>query len=128
VLAKIGPISRIIAATVKNTVNPTKLEAGYKVNVVPQAAVAEVDGRFLPGHEEEFFAEIDRLLGPGVTRDFIHHDIAVETTADGDLYEAMSAALLAADQNWTFPECSTASMSGSLSTVCVSVWVSLTRF
>jgi acetylornithine deacetylase/succinyl-diaminopimelate desuccinylase-like protein len=97
VLAKIGPISRIIGATVKNTVNPTGLKAGYKVNVVPQAAVAEVDGRFLPGHEEEFFAEIDRLLGPGVTRDFISHDIAVETTADGDLYEAMSAALLAAD-------------------------------
>jgi acetylornithine deacetylase/succinyl-diaminopimelate desuccinylase-like protein len=97
VLAKIGPISRIIAATVKNTVNPTGLKAGYKVNVVPQAAVAEVDGRFLPGYEEEFFAEIDRLLGPGVTRDFINHDIAVETTADGDLYEAMSAALLAAD-------------------------------
>ena len=97
VLAKIGPMSRMIAATVKNTVNPTRLEAGYKVNVVPQAAVAEVDGRFLPGHEEEFFAEIDRLLGPGVTRDFIYHDSAVETTADGDLYEAMSAALLAAD-------------------------------
>jgi acetylornithine deacetylase/succinyl-diaminopimelate desuccinylase-like protein len=97
VLAKIGPISRIIAATVKNTVNPTRLEAGYKVNVVPQAAVAEVDGRFLPGCEEEFFAEIDRMLGPGVTRDFIYHDIAVETAADGDLYGAMSAALLAAD-------------------------------
>jgi acetylornithine deacetylase/succinyl-diaminopimelate desuccinylase-like protein len=97
VLAKIGPISRIIAATVKNTVNPTGLKAGYKVNVVPQAAVAEVDGRFLPGYEEEFFAEIDRLLGSGVTRDFINHDIAVETTADGDLYKAMSAALLAAD-------------------------------
>lgn len=97
VLAKIGPISRIIAATVKNTVNPTGLKAGYKVNVVPQAAGAEVDGRFLPGYEEEFFAGIDRLLGPGVTRDFIKHDIAVETTADGDLYEAMSAALLAAD-------------------------------
>jgi acetylornithine deacetylase/succinyl-diaminopimelate desuccinylase-like protein len=73
------------------------LRAGYKVNVVPQTATAEVDGRFLPGHEEEFLAELDRVLGPGVTREFIHHDIALETTPDGDLYDAMTSALLAQD-------------------------------
>ena len=96
-LNKIGAISRIIGATLRNTVNPTVLRAGYKVNVVPQTATAEVDGRFLPGHEEEFFAELDRVLGPGVSREFIHTDIAVETTPDGDLYDAMTSALLAED-------------------------------
>jgi acetylornithine deacetylase/succinyl-diaminopimelate desuccinylase-like protein len=96
-LAKVGTISRIIGATLKNTVNPTVLRAGYKVNVVPQTATAEVDGRFLPGYEEEFFAELDRVLGPGVTREFIHNDIAVETTPDGDLYDAMTSALVAED-------------------------------
>ncbi len=96
-LEKIGPISRIIRAVLRNTVNPTGLRAGYKVNVIPQEAVAEIDGRYLPGYEDEFFTEIDKLLGPGVTRDFIHRDIAVETSADGDLYAAMSAALLAED-------------------------------
>ncbi len=96
-LSKIGSVSRIIAATLKNTVNPTVLRAGYKVNVVPQTATAEVDGRFLPGYEEEFFAELDRVLGPGVTREIIHSDIAVETTPDGDLYNAMTSALLAED-------------------------------
>ena len=96
-LSKIGSVSRIIGATLHNTVNPTVLRAGYKVNVVPQAATAEVDGRFLPGYEEEFLAELDRVLGPGVTREFIHHDIALETTPDGDLYDAMTSALLAED-------------------------------
>ena len=96
-LSKIGAVSRIIGATLRNTVNPTVLRAGYKVNVVPQTATAEVDGRFLPGCEEEFFAELDRVLGPGVTREFIHTDIAVETTPDGDLYDAMTSALLAED-------------------------------
>ena len=96
-LDKIGPIARIIRAVLRNTVNPTGLRAGYKVNVIPQEAVAEVDGRFLPGQEEEFFGQIDRLLGPGVRREFIHHDIAVETPAEGDLYQAMTGALLAAD-------------------------------
>jgi len=96
-LSKIGSLSRIIGATLHNTVNPTVLRAGYKVNVVPQTATAEVDGRFLPGYEEEFLAELDRILGPGVTREFIHHDIALETTPDGDLYDAMTGALLAED-------------------------------
>jgi acetylornithine deacetylase/succinyl-diaminopimelate desuccinylase-like protein len=30
------------------------LDAGYKVNVIPTDAVAHVDGRVLPGYEEEF--------------------------------------------------------------------------
>jgi acetylornithine deacetylase/succinyl-diaminopimelate desuccinylase-like protein len=97
VLSKIGTVSRIIGATLRNTVNPTVLRAGYKVNVVPQAATAEVDGRFLPGYEDEFYAELDRVLGPGVTREFIHRDIALETTADGALYDAMTSALAAED-------------------------------
>jgi acetylornithine deacetylase/succinyl-diaminopimelate desuccinylase-like protein len=96
-LSKIGPIARIIGATLRNTVNPSVLRAGYKVNVVPQTATAEVDGRFLPGHEEEFYAEVDRVLGPGVTREEIKTDIALETTPDGDLYDAMIGALVAED-------------------------------
>jgi len=96
-LGKIGPVSRVIGATLRNTVNPTVLRAGYKVNVVPQTATAEIDGRFLPGYEEEFFAELDRVLGPGVTREVIHTDIALETTPDGALYTAMTSALAAED-------------------------------
>jgi acetylornithine deacetylase/succinyl-diaminopimelate desuccinylase-like protein len=101
VIGKLGPMGRMMGAAVRNTANPTGLKAGYKVNVIPQSAAAEIDGRFLPGYEEEFFAEIDRLLGGAVRREFIHHDIAVETTADGALYEAMSAALLAEDPQAT---------------------------
>src|SRR6266568_1245003 len=83
VLAKIGPIARMIGATLTNTANPTMLTAGYKVNVVPQTAAAQVDGRFLPGH--------------GVRREFVNDAIAMETTFDGALCDAMTAALLAAD-------------------------------
>jgi acetylornithine deacetylase/succinyl-diaminopimelate desuccinylase-like protein len=100
-LSKIGPISRLIGATLQNTVNPTGLKAGYKVNVIPQTATADIDGRFLPGYEDEFFAEVDRLLGPGVEREFIHRDIAVQTTFDGDLCAAMTGALQAEDPEAT---------------------------
>jgi acetylornithine deacetylase/succinyl-diaminopimelate desuccinylase-like protein len=101
VIGKLGAMGRLIGAAVKNTANPTGLRAGYKVNVIPQSATADIDGRFLPGREDEFFAELDRLLGSAVRREFIHHDIALETTADGDLYDAMTAALLAEDPEAT---------------------------
>ncbi|ACZ91845.1 M20/M25/M40 family metallo-hydrolase [Streptosporangium roseum] len=96
-VAKLGPLARMIGATLRNTANPTMLQGGYKANVIPQAATAHVDGRFLPGHEEEFFQTIDELLGPNVTREFVYHDIAVETGFDGPLVRAMADALVAED-------------------------------
>jgi acetylornithine deacetylase/succinyl-diaminopimelate desuccinylase-like protein len=96
-LAEIGPLARMIGATLRNTLNPTRLDAGYKTNVIPQSATAQVDGRFLPGYEEEFFAVVDELLGPDVQRDFVHHDQALETDYEGALVAAMEAALTSED-------------------------------
>ncbi|MGW2211473.1 M20/M25/M40 family metallo-hydrolase [Streptomyces sp. NPDC001781] len=96
-LAKLGGIAKLIGATLGNTANPTQLNAGYKVNVIPGEATAHIDGRFLPGHEEEFLSDLDRLLGPNVRRSDVHADKAVETSFDGALVEAMQSALLAED-------------------------------
>jgi acetylornithine deacetylase/succinyl-diaminopimelate desuccinylase-like protein len=96
-VAKLGPLGRIIGATLRNTANPTMLDAGYKHNVVPQYAHANVDGRFLPGFEEEYERELDAVLGPGIVREYIHHDIAVETDFEGALVDAMAGALKAED-------------------------------
>jgi len=106
VAAKLGTMTALIDATLRNTANPTMLEAGYKVNVVPQEASAHVDGRFLPGYEEEFFATIDELLGPNVSRETLHGDIALETEWDGALVEAMKSAISAEDpQGKAIPYC-----------------------
>ncbi|HEX6754308.1 MAG TPA: M20/M25/M40 family metallo-hydrolase [Mycobacteriales bacterium] len=96
-VAKLGGLARMIGATLSNTANPTILQAGYKSNVIPGRAEATVDGRYLPGNEEEFERQIDALLGPGVTREWIHRDQALETDFDGPLVEAMVAALHAED-------------------------------
>ncbi|MGW3358827.1 M20/M25/M40 family metallo-hydrolase [Streptomyces bungoensis] len=96
-LAKLGGIAKLIGATLRNTANPTQLNAGYKVNVIPGEATAHIDGRFLPGYEEEFLTDLDRLLGPHVRREDVHTDKAVETTFDGALVAAMQSALLAED-------------------------------
>ncbi|MEV5507294.1 M20/M25/M40 family metallo-hydrolase [Streptomyces orinoci] len=96
-LAKLGGIAKLIGATLSNTANPTMLGSGYKVNVIPGQATAHVDGRFLPGYEEEFLADLDRILGPRVRREDVHADKALETGFDGDLVAAMQTALRAED-------------------------------
>ena len=93
VLAKLGPIARMVGATLRHTANPTMLDAGYKHNVIPQRAVAYIDCRFLPGGEQRFHDELARVVGPDVAIEMVHTDMAYETTFDGDLVDAMKAAL-----------------------------------
>ena len=54
------------------------LEAGYKQNVIPQSATAAVDARFLPGHEADVLATLERLAGEHVQVEVLHRDIALD--------------------------------------------------
>jgi acetylornithine deacetylase/succinyl-diaminopimelate desuccinylase-like protein len=96
-LRKLGPLSRIVGATIRDTANPTMLKAGYKANVIPSNAEAVVDCRVLPGREEAFLREVDELIGPDVTREWITRLPPLETPFDGPLVDAMAAALRAED-------------------------------
>ena len=96
-MTQLGPTARFIGAGTRNVANPTMLDAGYKANVIPGEASAVIDGRFMPGFEEEFFAEVDALLGPTIRREFINHDIALEADFDVPLVDAMTRALLSED-------------------------------
>jgi acetylornithine deacetylase/succinyl-diaminopimelate desuccinylase-like protein len=96
-VAQLGPLARMVGATIRNTANPTMLQAGYKVNVIPSEAYAEVDGRTLPGFADEFDAELRAVLGPDIAVEYVHSDIELETEFEGDLVEAMGAALKAED-------------------------------
>ncbi|MFE2956053.1 M20/M25/M40 family metallo-hydrolase [Nocardia tengchongensis] len=96
-LAKLGTIARIIGATLRDTANPTMLQAGYKANVIPQTAEAVVDCRVVPGRQAEFEKEVDALIGPDVEREWITKLDSYETTFDGHLVDAMNDAILAHD-------------------------------
>jgi acetylornithine deacetylase/succinyl-diaminopimelate desuccinylase-like protein len=98
-LPVIGGAARMLGATVRNTANPTMLQAGYKANVIPSTAEATIDCRFLPGQEEALLRTIDELIGDGVTRETEVRDIAVETSFDGALVDAMAAAIHEEDPN-----------------------------
>ncbi|WP_299055065.1 M20/M25/M40 family metallo-hydrolase [uncultured Nocardioides sp.] len=94
---ELGGTARMLSAVIRNTTNPTMLGAGYKVNVIPTEATAHVDGRFLPGHEEEFFETLRELCGPGIEIDFVSHQQPWETPYDGALVDTMTRSLLAED-------------------------------
>jgi acetylornithine deacetylase/succinyl-diaminopimelate desuccinylase-like protein len=92
-----GSAARMLGAVIKNTTNPTMLGAGYKVNVVPGQATAHVDGRFLPGHEDEFLATLAELTGDDVSVEFVSKQAGLETSFDGDLVDAITSSLIAED-------------------------------
>ena len=92
-LTEIGPTARMIGATLQNTANPTMLDAGYKANVIPGSASAVIDGRFLPGYEDELNETIRSIIGPDITIETISRDIALEVDFEGDLVEAMCNAI-----------------------------------
>lgn len=96
-VAKLGPVARMLGATLRDTANPTMLKAGYKANVIPATAEAVVDCRVLPGRQAAFEREVDELIGPDVRREWISELSSYETGFDGDLVEAMTSAVLAID-------------------------------
>jgi acetylornithine deacetylase/succinyl-diaminopimelate desuccinylase-like protein len=98
-IAKLGPVGRIVGATIRDTANPTMLKAGYKANVIPSVAEAVVDCRVVPGRQEAFLREVDELLGPDVTREWVSELPPVETGFEGPLTDAMIAALRAHDDD-----------------------------
>jgi acetylornithine deacetylase/succinyl-diaminopimelate desuccinylase-like protein len=96
-VARLGSVGRIVGPTLRHTANPTVLDAGSKVNVIPSHATAHVDGRFLPGHESAFEQGLDELLGDRIAKEWIWHDVALETGFDGALVDTMVSSLLAED-------------------------------
>lgn len=97
-LKEIGFAASMIGATLQNTANPTMLDAGYKANVIPGSASATIDGRFIPGFEDELNSTIKQLIGDHVTVETITRDKALEVAFEGDLVEAMCQALIHEDK------------------------------
>lgn len=91
--ATMGPASGFMRSTLRTTTNPTGLSAGYKHNVIPDRAEALIDVRALPGTEDEVLEDIRRVVGDDVEIHVVHQDIGLEVPFEGDLVQAMVAAL-----------------------------------
>jgi acetylornithine deacetylase/succinyl-diaminopimelate desuccinylase-like protein len=105
-LAYLGPAGTLVAGTIRNSANPTMLQAGYKLNVIPGEAVGYVDGRVLPGCEQEFASTLNELTGPDVTWEYVHREIPLEAPLGSPVLAGMTRALLAEDPGSTIvPYC-----------------------
>ena len=69
--------------------------------MIPGSAEATVDGRYLPGLEEEFVRTVAELAGEHVRIERLHHDTALEVPFSGDLVDRMVESLLAEDPDAT---------------------------
>ena len=96
-IAEMGFAGRMIVPILQNSANPTMLEAGYKANVIPGSASAVIDGRFIPGFEDELNETIASLIGPHISIETITRDKALEVPFEGDLVDAMCVAILKED-------------------------------
>jgi acetylornithine deacetylase/succinyl-diaminopimelate desuccinylase-like protein len=87
------PLGLLVGATLQNTANPSMLNAGYKVNVIPSEATAHIDGRVLPGFEGEFDQTIRELVGEHVNIEPVSTDIAIESAFETATFDLMASVL-----------------------------------
>lgn len=86
--------ARMFIALTRNTANPTMLEGGKKINVVPSEAAVLVDGRILPGqHPAQLLREVRAAIGPGYTLEVMKQHGATECPADTELFRTLKTVL-----------------------------------
>lgn len=98
-LDKLGPVSRMLRAMFRNTLNPTILEGGYKSNVIPGTASVTVDGRFLPGEQDRMEQALQAIAGNDVSVRPILHGDALEAPWGTPLVAAIRDAIAEADES-----------------------------
>jgi acetylornithine deacetylase/succinyl-diaminopimelate desuccinylase-like protein len=75
-VAALGERARIFGRVIRNTVSPTILRGGDKINVIPSTIEVELDGRILPGQTpDDLIRELHELLGEdGIEIELVRHD------------------------------------------------------
>ncbi len=82
--------ARGIGAMLRNTVSPTQLSAGRKVNVIPSEARAQLDGRTIPGQTvSSFLSEVQNIVGPDVRLNVQTQHDGVTFSDRSPLYDAI---------------------------------------
>lgn len=99
-------LRRSLRAMLRDTVTPTTLRAGQKVNVIAGSGEAEVDVRTLPGTDQAaLLAEMQRIVGDRATVEGVVMLPPVEAPSDAEIVRLMREALATAD-----PEATSAAM------------------
>jgi acetylornithine deacetylase/succinyl-diaminopimelate desuccinylase-like protein len=91
VLAQLAPDQALMFnAMLRNTISVTRLNAGYKDNVIPGSAEATLDCRLVPGQtDKDMMREIQKIVGPEIELEGIVLSSGAESDIDTPLFEAM---------------------------------------
>jgi acetylornithine deacetylase/succinyl-diaminopimelate desuccinylase-like protein len=85
-----GEAGNLVRALVTNTVSPTMLQAGSKVNVIPSVAEAALDCRLLPGQTPDSVkAELQHILGDKIELETVYSTSGAEFSTDTPLYRLL---------------------------------------
>ena len=87
---------REVSALLRNTISITVVKAGYKTNVIPGTAEAELDVRLLPGEDPEaFLAELRGVIGDPTVEIVPPATFRPpnDSPVDNDLFRAVQAAV-----------------------------------
>ncbi len=97
VLYLLGNRARILRPLLHNTVSPTIVNGGSKVNVIPSEIVLTLDGRLVPGSTpQELINEIRSLAGDSINIEITRHDPGPEKP-DMSMFSLIEDVLKAAD-------------------------------
>jgi acetylornithine deacetylase/succinyl-diaminopimelate desuccinylase-like protein len=71
----LGRRGRPLTRVIRNTVSPTIVRGGDKINVIPSELELQLDGRLLPGFApDQLVWELERLVGADVELEVVRHD------------------------------------------------------
>jgi acetylornithine deacetylase/succinyl-diaminopimelate desuccinylase-like protein len=84
-------LRRTFATYLSNTASPTVVRAGAKTNVIPASASFEIDGRTLPGqNQDDFVREIRRVVGDEAIFDVLASQPPVVASVDTPMFRCLA--------------------------------------
>jgi acetylornithine deacetylase/succinyl-diaminopimelate desuccinylase-like protein len=97
VLNILGERGAVFEPLLSHTCNPTLVQGGEKINVIPSEISLAMDGRLLPGYKpEDLISELRPMAGKDVEFEVVQYDPGPPQT-DLGLYDALAGILKEAD-------------------------------
>jgi acetylornithine deacetylase/succinyl-diaminopimelate desuccinylase-like protein len=92
---------KLKSSMLRNTISLTVFKAGYKTNVIPGEASAEIDCRLLPGvKQEDFIAQIKNIIAdPAINISVLDWQYAGASPYDTDYFKAIKVVANAESPN-----------------------------
>lgn len=91
-------------AVTRNTVVPTIIHGGHRINVIPSEVVVEIDGRILPGEDPETFRQqVQDAVGDVAEITYLYdtQESGIEANPESGFFEAIKATMAGIDPEGT---------------------------